>query len=365
MKIIVSADCFSSFTSGFPVRGMMLQLIKKRSNDTFVLYYTNRPTPTKLDGFYKEINSLPNVEVRYFKYSRRMVALRRLLHLPLIEQQDDVSVFINPGRPEFWPNIKVPHICSIADFSTLKGLSTGKYAWFYKYFNRLDMRYLFDKIDTIVPISYYTEKDLIEFWPKHSSKTKVVHNGIDNMWFDEKLDTTPDLFNGEPYFIWWGLISRRKNVINLIKSYKSAKSENPQLPNLLLVGGIEPYMSDITTEFNDTIINIPFQDNYILKTLVRKSSGLIFPSFYEGFGLPVIEAFSQGINVACSCVSSLPEVADGKAKLFNPNSLDEMKQAIIDLWKKPLDANVLMDYSQKFTYSEASRKYSDLIDSVV
>ena len=79
MKIAVSADCFASFTSGFPVRGMMLELIKLNPEIQFQLYYTLRPWPENLADFYDEINSQPNVEVRYFKDSRKVIALKRLL----------------------------------------------------------------------------------------------------------------------------------------------------------------------------------------------------------------------------------------------------------------------------------------------
>lgn len=366
MKIAVSADCFSSFTSGFPVRGMMLNLIKERVNDQFVLFYTNRSIPCSLLDFYEEINNLPNVEVRYFKYNRRIVALRRILQLPLIDHTTEFSIFINPGCPEYWSSIKVPHICSIADFSTLKGLSTGKYAWFYKIFNRYALKYLFKKITTIVSISKFTEDDLLTFWPQYTGKTKVVYNGIDEFWFNDKMEQCEcNPFKKNSYFIWWGLISRRKNIENLIKAYNMAKAENSNIPKLLIVGNIESYMSNIKELFDDNVKNIPFQGNYVLKGLVKNSQGLLFPSFYEGFGLPVIEAFSQGVSVACSNVSSLPEIAGGNAYLFNPYNVNEIKEAILKLASTTMNSNKLIEYASGFSYKKAALKYSNIIDSVL
>lgn len=364
MRIAVSADCFASFTSGFPVRGMMLNLIKKRSYDTFLLYYTKRPKPPMLHSFYDEINELPNVEVRYFKYGRKTVALRRLLKLPLVNRCD-FDLFINPGNLEVWPNIKVPTIGSIADFSTLKGLSTGRYAWFFKYYSKWTLKYTFSKLDVIVPISHFTENDLLSFWPQFKPKLNVVHNGIDDMWFDEHVEPCPiNPFSGQKYFIWWGLISRRKNIDNLIKAYNLAKHENPGLPNLLLVGKVEGYMEHIKDTLSDNIQNIPFQDNYVLKGLVRHSEGLIFPSFYEGFGLPVVEAFSQGVPVACSNVTSLPEVADGYALLFDPDNIKEMKDKMLQLAVSEYDSASLKRYAHSFSYKKAAEKYSEIIDAL-
>lgn len=366
MKIAVSADCFSAFTSGFPVRGMMLELIRMRQNDKFVLFYTRRATPEALFDFYGEINNLPNVEVRYFKYSRKIVALRRMCSLPLTERLYGFDLFINPGNPEYWQNIHVPHICSIADFSTIKGLSTGKYAWFYKYFNRFAFRYMFAKIDVVVPVSRFTETDLHKFWPRYAHKTHVVLNGIDDMWFDRRADffAIPQL-DGAPYFIWWGLISRRKNIANLIEAYKKAKKEDPELPKLLLVGNTETYMEHIKDSFTNDIVNIPFQDGYVLKGLVRNSKGLLFPSFYEGFGLPVIEAFSQGVPVACSDVSSLPEIANGLALLFNPYDVKSIKRSILEMKNMKNGKEKRMAYASKYTYRAAAQQYSSIINKLV
>lgn len=367
MKIAVSADCFSSFTSGFPVRGMMLNLIQMRKQDTFVLYYTKRETPKILSCFYDKIHDLNNVEVRYYKYSRTMVAFRRLFGFSLIPKTNEFSLFLNPGCPETCSSLGVPQICSIADFSTLKGHSTGKYAWFYKYFNRWAFKRSFEKIDRIISISHHTKKDLLSFWPQFKSKLFVVYNGIDDLWFNDKVircDCNP--FKGEPYFIWWGLVSRRKNVETLIEAYKLAKNECSNLPNLLLIGRVEQYMTSIIRGLlNKNIQIIPFQETYVLKDLVQNSSGLIFPSFYEGFGLPVIEAFSRGVPVACSNVSSLPEIVNGHALLFNPYDVLEMKAKIIQLADRHWDKQELIEHAKKYTYYRAAQSYSQIIDNLI
>lgn len=199
------------------------------------------------------------------------------------------------------------------------------------------------------------------------NKTVCIYNGIDSFWFDNTFSDVNYKKMGidAPYFIWWGLISRRKNIYNLIAAYKKAKIQVPNLPKLLLVGKVSEYMSNITKEFNVDVINIPFQDNYTLKTLVKNSSGLIFPSFYEGFGLPVIEAFSQGINVACSNVTSLPEVANGRAILFDPNNVSEIQQSIVSLYHKKSEKVQLKKYAINFSYESAAKEYMKLIKKLI
>ncbi len=147
--------------------------------------------------------------------------------------------------------------------------------------------------------------------------------------------------------------------------YKKEKALEPTLPRLLLVGSISDYMLDIKEEFDTNIVNIPFQNNYILKMLVRKSCGLIFPSFYEGFGLLVIEAFSQGINVACSNTTSLPEIANEHAILFDPYNVDGIRDSIIELSHRDNQEQILRDYAAEFTYDREAEQYMNLIRSLV
>ncbi|WP_446773579.1 glycosyltransferase family 4 protein [Macellibacteroides fermentans] len=364
MNIIVSADSFSSFTSGFPVRGMMLELIKMRSNDTFHLYYTKRNIPNSLTYFYNEINHLANIELHYYPYSQKEVELRRMFRLNTIKESNKYDFFINPGRIECLPNFNGPQICSVADLSMIKGISTGKYNLFFRNFNKFEYPRVFNKLTKIVSISNYTKNDILSYWPQFRDKTTVVYNGIDNFWFDDNVERFNTGVESE-YFIWWGLISRRKNIENLILAYNKAKESEPNLPKLLLVGGIQEHMHYITKYFDDSIVNIPFQDNYTLKYLVRNSRGLIFPSLYEGFGLPVIEAFSQGVPVACSNVTSLIEVAGENAILFDPNNVGEIFKSILSLKQARNNKEVLKGYASRFTYAEAAKQYSKIIDSLV
>lgn len=367
MKIAISADCFAAYTSGFPVRGMTLALIKGNPDVKFILLYTKRNRPDGLKYFYDEINALPNVEVRYFKDGRRIIALKRMLTCRYVKLDNDCDCFLNPGNIEYIRGFQGKQVCSIADLSTLKGISTSKYALFFKYWNRLFYKYTLPKLSKIVTISNYTRNDLLDFYPGLKDKTVCIYNGIDSFWLDNKYDDIDHKTIGidKPYFIWWGLISRRKNIFNLIKAYKAVKARIFDLPQLLLIGKIEEYMADIVKEFDANVINIPFQDNYTLKTLVKDSQGLIFPSLYEGFGLPVIEAFSQGVDVACSDVTSLPEVAGGNAILFNPNDVADMEQAIVKLYQRKAEKAKLKNYASQFCYERAANEYMKLINNLL
>lgn len=372
MKIAVSADCFSSFTSGFPVRGMTMALIKGYPEINFRLYYTRQDRPEALIDFYSEIESLENVEVCQLNVPRYKRILNLLRGRSAIPADNGCDLFLNPGHLEYIKEFKGPQVCSIADLSTLKGLSTNKYSWLFKRLNRRRMRQQLPRMSRIVSISEFTRDDLLHFFPNLATPIEVVHNGIADWWFtpDEtpakniSLEIKERLDIHRPYFIWWGLISRRKNIVRLIEAYRLAQSRIDDLPDLLLIGNREAYMQGIEDLFGNGVINIPFQDNQTLRSLVAASRGLIFPSLYEGFGLPVIEAFAQGVNVACAAITSLPEVAGGHALLFDPTNTDEMSRAIVELHRLPLsehNRNTLRAYASRFRYSAAANRYFKII----
>ena len=96
MKIAISGDCLSVFTSAYPVRGMLLELIKQRQDDLFIIFYTQRPRPKMLKSFFEQLHALPNVKTRYFKWNRYVVGLQRFLTLSNyfpIDNSYDIFIF--------------------------------------------------------------------------------------------------------------------------------------------------------------------------------------------------------------------------------------------------------------------------------
>jgi glycosyltransferase involved in cell wall biosynthesis len=140
-----------------------------------------------------------------------------------------------------------------------------------------------------------------------------------------------------PFILSVGDLQPRKNQIGLIRAFARLVKAYPQLKQNLVLAGKETWFADRVHEaaresgVADRIHFFGFVSDRDLLQLYNACDVFVFPSFYEGFGLPALEAMACGRAVVCSNTSSLPEVVDGAAILFDPYAVDEIVRAIADL----------------------------------
>lgn len=144
MKIAISGDCLSVFTSAYPVRGMLLELIKQRQDDLFIIFYTQRPRPKMLKSFFEQLHALPNVKTRYFKWNRYVVGLQRFLTLSNYFPIDNsYDIFINPSYLEYVRAFKGVQIANITDLSILHSQASIPHAKIWKLQNKFAKSFYF------------------------------------------------------------------------------------------------------------------------------------------------------------------------------------------------------------------------------
>jgi glycosyltransferase involved in cell wall biosynthesis len=155
---------------------------------------------------------------------------------------------------------------------------------------------------------------------------------------DNALDAVRTRFQlPAPYILSVGDLQPRKNQIGLIEAFADLVKSFPQLRHRLVLAGKETWFAPKVREaarasgVGDRIRFLGFVTDEDLFYLYNACDLFVFPSFYEGFGLPVLEAMACGRAVTCSNTSAMPEVADGAAILFNPHSKQEMTGAMADL----------------------------------
>ena len=131
-----------------------------------------------------------------------------------------------------------------------------------------------------------------------------------------------------PYVIAFSSQSPNKNIPDLLQAFARAKTHY-QLPHQLVLVGHQPLNGTLPRIYNDDSVRFTgYLDDRTLQIVLHHAQMLVFPSFYEGFGLPVLEAMEEGVPVACSNTASLPEVAGDAAVFFDPYSMDDMAQKI-------------------------------------
>ena len=180
----------------------------------------------------------------------------------------------------------------------------------------------------IITVSNYTKKDLIEFYKTKADKIEVVYNGYNRDLYRkindiEKINKVLDKYGiKKPYLLYVGRIEKKKNIPSFIEAYAVMREKNPEIKEKLVLVGSASFGYDETQyqirEFDiiNEIVMPGWVEEHDLPCIYNGASGFVFPSHYEGFGIPLLQAMASGVPVAASKVSSIPEVADEAAILL-------------------------------------------------
>lgn len=351
------------------MRAMIRELIMARPEDKFLMAvrkgYKQDPV---LVEFFDTLKPFRNWEIVEDRMSRRIsnvLGLLRYKHYCKVNTKADI--YLNPDCNSLGRHAH-PLIVTITDLSSFRSLEYTSYKKNWQlWLRRFMMSNAIAEADQVVAISRSTANEITRLFPKAKPKVKVIYNGIQPDWVSVKTPGTQQ----ENYWIWWGMISGRKNLINLFRAYAQLKEEINGLPKIRIVYGnqdLPETLKSLITELGlENCIEMerskPLEE---LIGIVSKSKGLVFPSHIEGFGMPVIESFARGVPVLTSSTTSLSEVAGGLAILVDPSSIDSIKSGLKELYHTTgTEEDILQrkQWASKFTPSYASSEFSRLIHS--
>jgi len=188
----------------------------------------------------------------------------------------------------------------------------------------------------IITISNFIKKDLIEHFHIPSEKITTVYLGVDDKFHmiekEEVLSALNQFSITRPYILSVGTIEPKKNYIRLLQAYKALKTDL----DLVIVGQKGWKANDIFKTIDklglkERVKILGYVQIDDLPYLYNGAEVFVFPSLYEGFGLPLIEAMACGVPVICSNTSSLDEIGGDAALKFNPESIDELVSQIENL----------------------------------
>lgn len=198
---------------------------------------------------------------------------------------------------------------------------------------RLTLGLAIKNSEFIISVSQNTFKDLCELKPLAKEKPAIFAPPA-----AEFMPTAPTMNLPEKYLLAVGTIEPRKNLAAVFKAFKALSSTHSDL-HLCIAGGkgwkTSHVFSEFPTELQDRIHFLGYVTNPQLSELYSRALCLVYPSFYEGFGIPPLEAMASGCPVLTSNISSLPEVVGDAAILIDPNNLEQIIAGIEELIKNP------------------------------
>lgn len=351
------------------------EVIKKLNSvdtkNTYYIYYNKEIyIDFKLNKNFKlcKINSKRGFLGIYFK-------------LPKLLRNDEVDIFwgpqhIMPMRNKFTKNIKF--VLTVHDLAIHKFKTVGE--WKNKLIQSLFLKTSCKNSDIIIADSEATKQDIIEIFKIKEEKIKVVYLGT-NFDKEYKVDKNEEneilnKFNivDKNYLFFISTIEPRKNIITLIKAFEILKDKyyNKTL-KLILAGGLGWKYEEII----NTINNSEFKSDinlagYISKQekecLFHNAKCFVYPSLYEGFGLPILEAMQKGAIVVTSNISSIPEVGEKVPfylnDLQNEEELAILIKRVLDLKENDKKKIIEEGYKQveKFTWDKCANEILYLLE---
>ena len=194
------------------------------------------------------------------------------------------------------------------------------------------------RADLIITVSNNSKKDIICLFNVAEEKIKVVYNGVGERFYPIKdkviLDSVRKRHGiAKDYILYIGNLKPHKNVPGLINAYNMLPENLKDNYQLVIVGKKDKNFACLfnlvrTLRILDKVVFIDFVRDEDMPSLYSSATIFVFPSFYEGFGLPVLEAMACGVPVITSRLASLPEVVDDAANLVNPRDTKEIGMAI-------------------------------------
>ena len=231
------------------------------------------------------------------------------------------------------------HKTGIKSVVTIHDLINKRYPENYQLIDRwiydLKLRYAQKYADVIITVSEQTKKDIVKYYNTNETKIKVIPIGIAQRQI--KPVESPS-----PYILCVSSFTKRKNLKALVQAFKSIEDKDIKLK---IVGSYGETANEIQSlAKKDPRIELHFNiSNEELNDLYTKCQFCVYPSVFEGFGIPILEAFSYGKAIATSNISSMPEVGKDAALYFNPNDPNHIREAIIHL----MDNDTRYEYVKK------------------
>lgn len=363
MKIAYDAKRFFHNTSGLGNYSRdLVRILATNFNDNqyFLLNKNNSERGKEI----QELLNVSFVETSSGKLARQMKMGKDAQNLGA-----DIFHGLSGELPLKWNQKPIKKIVTIHD------LIFERYPQYYSWFDRKIHFWKFKKAaesaDLVIAISEQTKNDIIHYLKVPEDKIRVVYQGCHKAFkefiFPEFLAKTKKKFNlPERFILNVGTIEERKNLLNVVKAL-----EGTNIP-LVVVGKKTKYFKKVEKFISKKGLEVFFLENVSMEELAaiyRLADVLVYPSFFEGFGIPVIEGLFSGTPVVTSNTSSLPEAGGNAALYIDPKNPLDLRSKILYLWENESErkrrAELGFQYAQKFNDEVIAKELMKVYEEVL
>jgi len=366
MKILYDHQIFSSQKYG-GVSRYFYELIKKiniKNNVSIlspIIFSNNYYISDKKDV--EHIRFLPN---NNFKGKQKIILMVNKINMIINLMRQKYDIF----HPTNYDSYFLSYISTKPFVITIHDMIHEKFADMYSIDNKTTKhkRILCEKASKIIAISNNTKKDLIELFSIEESKIEVIYHGnslvlSNDHEFKIKLP--------EKYILFVGSRNKYKNFTLFIKSVSLLLNEDLNLYVVCVGGGSfnnEELILFEELKIKNRIIQFDLEDN-LLSQFYFRALMFIFPSLYEGFGMPILEAFSCECPLVCSNISSFPEIAVDGAIYFDPYDKESMYKAMKKVYNSENDRHRIIRNGKErlkyFSWEKTAEKTKKIYESII
>ena len=359
MKILIDLTALADNFSGLERYALNISknLIKLSNKDSFILVFKN-----SIHKEFEEFNKMLNVEFRILKGDNKLIFNQIILPYNIYKIKADKYLFLAFPSPILFRRKGI--------YNTIHDLTAFLYPETMKKSSMLYFKYsIINAIkvsEKIITVSKTSRNDIIKKFGRVN--IEVVSNGISDVFdkfifnynINEEVKKKYEL--PKSYIMSLGTLEPRKNIRLLIEAYISLKKSGKISEKLLLVGRRGWKMDDVLgnmdiQEIEDDIIFTGFVDDDHLPYIYNNSKVFVFPSIYEGFGIPPIEAMYMETKVLLSDIDVLKEVGGEKVQYFKSCSMDSLKENLLLLLNdNSYDFTKNKDRARKFSWSKECEK---------
>lgn len=216
------------------------------------------------------------------------------------------------------------------------------------YLARMMPRFL-KKAASIATVSEFSRNDMTSRYRIDPARIGVVYNGVrpgfQPVSEETKTRVRGQYTDGKEFFIYLGALQPRKNLVNLLKAFSIFKKRQQSSMKLVLAGRLawknEAFLQSLKTyKYRDDVVLTDYLDEAAVEELLGAAYALVYPSFFEGFGVPVLEAMKCGVPALTSEHTSMQEIAADAGLYFNPHDHHDMADKLMRIYK---DENLRRD----------------------